>query len=86
MGVEYISSLSPRHLYSRLQPFYYYFNPYDAEIFFLKTMETKGFFQFEIIINVSVSSSASYEYLCCVFMADINIVILSVRGSIRTSD
>ena len=31
------------------------FNPYSAD-FFMKTLETKGFFQVEIIINVSVSS------------------------------
>ena len=28
----------------------------SAELFFVSTMETKGFFQFEIIINVLVSS------------------------------
>ena len=31
-------------------------SPLQRWIFFGKTMETKGFFQFEIIINVLVSS------------------------------
>ena len=31
-------------------------NPYNAEIFVYKTMETKLFFHFEVIMNVSVSS------------------------------
>ena len=32
----------------------YFFNPYDAELFSFKPLRLKGFFQFEIIINVLV--------------------------------
>ena len=42
-------------------------------------METKGFFQFEIIINVLVSDS--FEYLRHGSTAIRNIFILTVRGS-----
>ena len=34
----------------------YFFNPYNAELFLLKPMRLKGFFQFEITINALVSS------------------------------
>ena len=30
----------------------HFLNPYNAELFFVQTMQTKGFVQFEIIINV----------------------------------
>ena len=39
------------------------------------------FFQFEIFWNVSVSFSASFEYLCYASMAILSILILSARGS-----
>ena len=32
------------------------FNPHNAENVFVYSMKTKGFFQFEIILNVLVSS------------------------------
>ena len=47
---------------------------------FVQIMETKGFFQFEIVINVLVFS-ASFEYLKYGFPVITNISILSVRGS-----
>ena len=47
-----------------------------------KNIATKGFFQFEIIINVLVSSfSALFEYLCYVSTAIRNISTPTVRGS-----
>ena len=39
-----------------------YFNPYDAEIFVHKLWRLKGFFQFDVVINVLVSSF-TFEYL-----------------------
>ena len=36
------------------------FNPYSAEIFLYKPLRPKGFFQFEIIINVSVGPFRCY--------------------------
>ena len=44
--------------------------------------ETKGFFQFEIIINVLFSSPDSFEYLCYGFTAIRNIFTFTVQGSI----
>ena len=43
-----------------------------------KPLITKGYFQFEIIINCLVS----YEYLCYESTAIINIFTLTMRGSI----
>ena len=40
-----------------------------------------GFFQFEIIINVLVRSSASFEYICYGSAAIINILFILVRGT-----
>ena len=48
---------------------------------FVKNITAKGFFQFQIIINVLVSSlSDSFEYLCYPFPAIKNMLILTVRG------
>ena len=49
-------------------------NPYSAEIFFYETKRTKFFCQYEIIINGLVSCFASFEYICYVSTAIINIV------------
>ena len=52
-------------------------------------METeRGFFPFEIIdiVNVLVSSSASFEYLCYGSTAITNILIISLRGPSLESD
>ena len=43
-------------------------------------MGTKGFFQFEIIINVLASPSDSFEYLCYRSTPIRNILFFSVRG------
>ena len=43
-------------------------------------METKGFFQFEIIISVLSNSFRFIRILCYVFTAIIKCLILSVRG------
>ena len=56
-------------------------NPYDAEIFVVYTMETKGFVQLEIIIIILLALSASLEYLSYGTTVIIHILILSVRGS-----
>ena len=45
---------------------------------FVKTMETKGFFLFEVITNVLASFSVSFEYLCYGSTAVKNIFILLV--------
>ena len=47
-------------------------------------METKGFFQFKIIINVLVSSS--FEYLCQESTTFRNIVIIPVRDRLYMSE
>ena len=44
-------------------------------------METKGFFQFKININVLVSFFDSFEYLCYGSKTIINIFTLTVWGS-----
>ena len=47
---------------------------------FLKTMETKGFFQFEIIINV-LGSSFRFIWIPMLWVCDIiNMFTLTVRG------
>ena len=46
----------------------------------MKTLEAKGFFQFEIIINVLVNSADSFEYLCYVITAIRNIFTLTLQG------
>ena len=47
---------------------------YNAGIFLYKPWRPKGFFQFEIIINVLVSSASfEYTYLCYEYVAIINI-------------
>ena len=40
-------------------------------------METKGFFQFEIIINVWLALSASLEFLCCLRSLDLSIIMVN---------
>ena len=55
-------------------------NPYNAEIFLYKSWKPKGFFQFEIIIDV-FALSALYEYPCYRSTASIHILILTVWGS-----
>ena len=62
------------------------FDPYNAELLFHKTWRTKGFIQFEIIINVLFSS---FCFICIpMFMSNvmskaiiIYFLIRSVRGS-----
>ena len=49
--------------------------------YLLYTMDTKGFFQFKIIIDVLVSPFRFIEYFCYGSTAIRNILILSVRGS-----
>ena len=44
-------------------------------------METKGFFQFEIIITVLVTFSDSFEYLCYGSTNIINMFTLTVQRS-----
>ena len=44
-------------------------------------METKGFFQFEIIVSSQLALSGSFEYLCYWSTTIINILILSVLGA-----
>ena len=51
-----------------------------------KPWRSKGFFQFEIIINVLVSFTASFEYLCYRSTAIINYFTISVRGPTLESD
>ena len=55
-------------------------NPYNAELFLFKRWRLKLFFHFEIIINILVSLSDSFEYLCYVSPSIINILILLVQG------
>ena len=55
-------------------------NPYSAEIFVLYIMETKGCFQFEIIILNVLALSASFEYLCYWSMA---IIFCSVPSMLK---
>ena len=55
-------------------------NSFNAE-FFIKTLETKGFFQVEIIINILVGFSDSFEYLYDGSMVSRNIFTLTVWGS-----
>ena len=55
--------------------------PYNAEIFVVYTMETKGFVQLEIIIIILLALSDSLKYLCYESTVIIHILILSVRGS-----
>ena len=60
-----------------------HFNPYNAEIFLYKLWRPKDFFQFEIIINVLVSS---FRFIwipmlwCHGCTAIINVLILSTWG------
>ena len=48
-------------------------NPYTAKICLYKPWKPKGFFQFEIIINILVSPSSSFECICYGSTAIINI-------------
>ena len=48
---------------------------------FIKNIATKGFFQFETIINVLVSPSDSFEYLCYGSTTNRHIINLTVRVS-----
>ena len=57
------------------------FKPYNAEILSYKPWGPMCFFQFEIIINVLVSSFRSIWVLRYEFTAIINICFLTVRGS-----
>ena len=57
-----------------------HFNPYNAELILYKPWRLKGFSKFEIIINILVSSSGSFEYICYGSTTFRNILILSVRG------
>ena len=50
--------------FSKLTKHHHIFNPYNAEIFLYKQWRPKGFFQFEFIISVLVSSFRFLEYLC----------------------
>ena len=55
---------------------------FKALTFFLyKPWKPKGFIQFEIIINVLVIQSDSFEYLCYGSTIIINIFTFTVRGS-----
>ena len=53
---------------------------YNAELFVNKSWRPRGYFQFEVIINVLVALSDSFEYLCYGSTAIRYILILSVRG------
>ena len=67
---KHISDVHPNHCRTQI------------EIFVYKPSKPKGFFQFEITINVHdvlVSFSASFEYLCYSTII-INILILTVWG------
>ena len=54
----------------------------EALKYFVQTMETKGFFQFEIIITVLASFFALFKYLYDVPTVIGNMFTLTVRGSI----
>ena len=62
-----------------------YINNKSAEILlYIQNIETKGFFQFEIVINVQRFNSifnALIKYLCQRSTAIIDIFTLSVQGS-----
>ena len=58
--------------------------PYNAEILLYKPWGPKGYFLFEIIINILVNAFDPFEYLCYESAAIINMFTLTVRGS--TSD